>query len=66
MSVGIMILSVIAALGAALTSVVLGYGLWAALGFYILGGVFGVLSAVLVVVARAQHSPDPQMIESRV
>lgn len=65
MIVGVMVLSLIAAFGAALTAVLLGYGLLATLGFYMLGGFFGMLSTLLIACARQQEEPDPQLVHSR-
>lgn len=64
MIVGVMMLSVIAALGAALASLVLGYGLVATLGFYMLGGAFGMLSVLLIAFARQYQQTEPQLVHS--
>ena len=61
MIAGVMMLSVIAALGAALTALVLGYGLVATLGFYMLGGSFVILSVLLIALARPAPAPEPQL-----
>lgn len=58
-------LSLIAACGAAVASVVLGYGLWAALGFYMLGGFFGFLSTLLIVLMRQEQQGEPQLVQTR-
>jgi len=65
MMIGVMMFGLIAATAAALTCVMLGYGLLAAFGVYVLGGFFGMLSAVLIVMARQQPEAEPHLAQSR-
>lgn len=64
MIVGVMMLSVIAALGAAVASLMLGYGVVATLGFYMLGGSFAMLSVLLIALARPDQTQEPQLVHS--
>lgn len=58
MLIGLLICGIIAGTVAAVVSLIAGFTLWPAIGFYILGSVIGTLASSLSILLRLQRSAN--------
>jgi hypothetical protein len=65
MIIGVVLLSMVAALAAAAVSALMGYGLLTVVGIYMLVGLLGVLSMLMLALMRHQKDPGPVLIHGR-
>lgn len=65
MIVGVMLLSMVMAIGATASSVMMGYGLLTALGVYVTVGMLGMILSLTLCLLRQREDTDPVLVESR-